>query len=144
MQLHQINTTHKPKKTKRIGRGGKRGTYSGHGGKGQTARSGRKMRPVVRDLIKKYPKLRGHRDHVAGIGPQTVNIDKLEKNFQKGDIVSPNTLYEKNLITRVAGRLTEVKILGKGTIKKALTVQRCSVSKSVKEKIEKAGGAVKA
>jgi large subunit ribosomal protein L15 len=143
MQLHQLTTIHKPKKIKRIGRGGKRGTYSGHGGKGQTARSGRKMKPAIRDFIKKYPKLRGYKNHVVNLGFQTVNVKKLEKNFQTGDIVSPGILYERNLITRVGGKLTGVKILGTGEIKITVTVKGCVVSKSAKEKIEKAGGTVK-
>jgi large subunit ribosomal protein L15 len=143
MQLHQIITIHKPKKGKRVGRGGKRGTYSGRGGKGQTARSGRKMRPMVRDCIKKYPKLRGYKNHVVSAWVQTVNVKKLEKNFQNGDTVNPRILYDKNLITRSGGVLTEVKILGAGEIKMALTVEGCVVSKSAKEKIEKAGGTVK-
>ncbi|HOK35099.1 MAG TPA: hypothetical protein PLL80_00755 [Candidatus Pacearchaeota archaeon] len=59
MQLHQIQPTHKPKDKKRIGRGGKRGTYSGKGIKGQTSRAGAKIRPEIRDFIKKIPKKRG-------------------------------------------------------------------------------------
>jgi large subunit ribosomal protein L15 len=143
MQLHQITTIHKPKKGKRIGRGGKRGTYSGHGGKGQTARSGRKLRPIVRDLIKKYPKLRGYKNHVVGSVPEVMNVGKLADKFEKGEIVSPKTLYEKNLITRVGGVLPLVKILGSGDIKKALTIEGCLVSKSAQDKIVKAGGTVK-
>lgn len=59
MQLHQIQPLHKPKGKKRIGRGGKRGTYSGKGIKGQSSRAGAKIRPEIRDLIKKIPKKRG-------------------------------------------------------------------------------------
>src|SRR4030043_532865 len=55
----QMKPKHKLKKKKRVGRGGKRGTYSGKGIKGQKSRAGRKMVPVIRELIKKYPKLRG-------------------------------------------------------------------------------------
>ncbi|MFH0987396.1 MAG: hypothetical protein V1841_00670 [Patescibacteria group bacterium] len=61
MQLHQIQPLHRGKTKRRVGRGGKRGIYSGRGGKGQTARSGHKVRPDIRDLIKKIPKLRGYR-----------------------------------------------------------------------------------
>jgi large subunit ribosomal protein L15 len=59
MQLHEIQPCQKQKTKKRIGRGGKRGTYSGKGMKGQKSRAGAKIRPEVRDLIKKTPKLRG-------------------------------------------------------------------------------------
>lgn len=142
MQLNQITTIHKPKKGKRVGRGGKRGTYSGHGGKGQTARSGRKFRPAIRDLIKRYPKLRGYKNRPVGKKDEIVNLAALEKRFEKGDAVNPQILYEKNLITRIGGVLPQVKILGKGDIKKPLTVEKCLVSKSAKEKIEKAGGKI--
>lgn len=60
MQLHELKPIHKRKKPKRIGRGGKRGTYSGRGVKGQKARAGRKLKPIIREIIKRYPKIRGH------------------------------------------------------------------------------------
>ena len=63
MQIHELRPKHKTKNSKRVGRGGKKGTYSGRGGKGQTARSGRKMEPVIREIIKRYPKLKGYRYH---------------------------------------------------------------------------------
>jgi large subunit ribosomal protein L15 len=61
MQLHEIKPTHKLKKRKRVGRGGKRGTYSGRGQKGQLSRAGRKLKPLIREIIKRYPKLRGYK-----------------------------------------------------------------------------------
>lgn len=61
MQLHQLKPNNKKRKAKRVGRGGKRGTYSGKGMKGQKSRSGRKFEPIVRGLIKRYPKLRGYK-----------------------------------------------------------------------------------
>ncbi len=61
MQLHQIQTGTRKKEKKRVGRGGKRGTYCGRGIKGQRARAGAKIRPALRDLIKKIPKIRGYR-----------------------------------------------------------------------------------
>jgi len=59
MQLHEIQPIHKNKSKKRVGRGGKRGTYSGRGLKGQKSRAGRKIRPAIRDLMQRTPKLRG-------------------------------------------------------------------------------------
>ena len=61
MQINQLSPKHKEKRKKRIGRGGKKGTYSGKGMKGQRSRAGRKMAPIIRELIKRYPKLRGYR-----------------------------------------------------------------------------------
>ena len=60
MQTHQIKRTHKLKKSKQIARGGRHGKQAGRGGKGQTARAGHSVRPALRDMIKKIPKLRGH------------------------------------------------------------------------------------
>lgn len=59
MQLHTLKPLHSGRSKKRIGRGGKRGTYSGRGQKGQKSRAGRKIRPAMRDLIQRIPKLRG-------------------------------------------------------------------------------------
>lgn len=61
MQLHQIKKTKSSKKKKRIGRGGKKGTYCGKGIKGQKSRAGAKIRPEIRDFIKKIPKVRGYK-----------------------------------------------------------------------------------
>ncbi len=65
MQLHEIQAVHTNKPRKRIGRGGKRGTYSGKGIKGQKSRAGKKIRPAIRDLIQRTPKLRGIRNKGA-------------------------------------------------------------------------------
>ena len=128
---------------KRIGRGGKRGTYCGHGGKGQTARAGRNLRPMVRDILKRYPKLRGYKNRPNFIKPETVNIQILDKKYKEGEIVTPRTLVEKNLVARIQGKYPQIKILGTGEISNKLTVEDCAVSKSAKEKIEKAGGTIK-
>ena len=61
MQLHEIRPIHKKKQPKRIGRGGKHGTYSGKGQKGQKSRAGRRLKPVIRGWIKRYPKLRRYK-----------------------------------------------------------------------------------
>ena len=52
MQIHEIKRKNTNKKSVQIGRGGKRGKTSGRGMKRQTARSGHKDRPVLRDQIK--------------------------------------------------------------------------------------------
>jgi len=143
MQLHELKPIHKRKKGKRIGRGGKRGTYCGRGVKGQKSRAGRKMVPSIRQLIKKYPKLRGYRFKPQRPKPETVDIDILEKNFEKGDLVSPKILLDKKLISRMKGKTPKVKILGRGKLNKNLIVENCQISKSAKEKIEKVKGTIK-
>lgn len=136
MQLHQIKPTHKQKGKKRVGRGGKRGTFSGKGTKGQKSRAGRKMRPELRDFIKKIPKKRGYRFKSIKPKPEIVNLRDLEKCFNEGDVVSPETLLEKRLVGRIKGRIPEVKILGTGGLKKNLKIENCKISESA-EKILK-------
>ena len=143
MQLHQLKPIHKFKKPKRIGRGGKHGTYCGRGIKGQKARAGKKLQPLIREVIKKYPKLRGYRFKSKKEKLAIVNLESLEKRFKSGDIISPKILFERKLIRRIKGRIPKVKILGRGEIKKALQIEGCQLSKSVREKIEKAGGQIK-
>lgn len=145
MQLNQIKPIHRPKKAKRVGRGGKKGTYCGRGIKGQKSRAGRKLKPIIKELIKRYPKLRGYRGKFKGEKEELVilNLENLEKKFEDSEIVSPKTLLEKKLISKIKGRVPKVKILGKGEIKKKIIVENCLVSKQAKEKIEKAGGEIK-
>jgi len=142
MQIHQIKPIHKLKKKKRVGRGGKRGTYSGRGLKGQRSRAGRKFAPVVRELIKKYPKLRGYRFKGTEKNLVAINIEILEKKFKESEIVNPRILLQRKIIRRIKGKSPKVKILGEGKLTKKLTIEKCEVSKRAKEKIEKAGGKV--
>lgn len=137
MQLHQLKPKHKLKKKKRIGRGGKRGTYSGKGIKGQRSRAGRKFAPVIRELIKKYPKLRGHRARRQDKNLAIVNVGDLDKKFKESEVVNPKALLERKLIRRIKGRTPKVKILGNGTLTKKLIIENCEFSKTAKEKIEK-------
>lgn len=152
MQLHELKPIHKKKRLKRVGRGGKRGTYSGRGIKGQKARAGRKLKPVIRELIKKYPKLRGYKfkskvksqKSITGskfaVG---VNLDILEKKFTLGEIITPKALIEKKIIRRIKGRMPKVKILAEGKLTKKLIIEGCQVSKGAAEKIKKAGSIIR-
>lgn len=145
MQLHTLKRKTKNKKDREVGRGGRHAKTSGRGTKGQNARAGRKLRPQLRDIIKKLPKQRGRGKNVNKsfeIRPTAVSLTKLSV-FSAKDIVTNASLFEKGIIEKVKGRIPQVKILGTGTIAIALTVSGCTVSKSAKEAIEKAGGSVK-
>ena len=142
MQLDNIRPRQKIKKRKRIGRGGKRGTYSGRGQKGQKARAGKKLKPVIRSFIKRYPKLRGYKFKKQATKPAILNIDKLDEKFKEGERVNPQSLMEKGLINRIKGKIPEVKILGRGKVNKALIIEGCHISEKAKKNIEKAGGRV--
>lgn len=142
MQIHQLKPEHSKKRKMRVGRGGKKGTYSGRGVKGQKSRAGRKMVPIIRELIKRYPKLRGYKFNMD-TSSVVINLDVLEKTSNEGEIISPENLLKKGLISRIKGRTPDVKILGNGKLTKKLVVEKCKVSKTAKGAIEKAGGNIK-
>ena len=141
MQLHNIQPKTKRKKSKRVGRGATRGMYSGRGRKGQKARSGRKMRPELRDIIKKIHKKRGYRFASIQEKPAVINVGRFYE-FPEGATVSPEILVEKKLVRKTGGRVPRVKILGGGDITQKLVFSGCIFSKEAKEKIEKAGGKI--
>lgn len=147
MQLHTLTKKTKNKKKKIIGRGGKRGTYSGRGQKGQKARAGRKIRPEIRDMLKKIPKRRGHGKNRSRTvnptnrKPEVVNVSDLA--IFTDTPVTPQTLLERKLVRRVGGSVPTVKILGTGALTQKITVEGCLVSDTAREKITQAGGSVK-
>jgi len=143
MQLHQLKPKHKLKKRKRVGRGGKRGTYSGRGIKGQKSRAGRKLKPLIREMIKRYPKLKGYRFRSFPKAVVTVNIKDLDKKFKSLSVINPKSLLKEKLIHKIKGKIPKVKILGKDKPTKALTIKGCDVSKGAKAAIEKSGGTIK-
>ena len=127
---------------KRVGRGIGSGTgkTSTKGHKGQWARSGGGVRPGFEGgqmpLIRRVPK-RGFNNHFRKVY-SIVNLSVLE-NFEAGSVVDIETLNEKGLIKLVKDSLG-LKVLGNGTVSKALTVKAKSFSAAAKEAIEKAGG----
>ena len=143
MQLHELQRKHKNKGKKRVGRGGKKGTYSGKGNKGQKSRAGRKMVPIIRELIKRYPKLKGYRAFVLPKNIVVVNLEVLEKNTKDGETINPEKLIKKGIISNIKGKTPKVKILGTGKITKKLVFENCKFSKSAKEAVEKSGGSIK-
>ncbi|MFA5737044.1 MAG: uL15 family ribosomal protein [Candidatus Paceibacterota bacterium] len=143
MQIQDVKRDTPQKKTKQIGRGGKRGTTAGRGSKGQKARAGHKIRPNLRDQIKKIPKLRGYKFQSKNEKPTPINLETIEKVFVDDSIISPASLAEKKIITRKSGRLPQIKVLGNGIISKKITISGCLISKVAREKVEKAGGKVK-
>ncbi len=147
--LHSLKRSG-PRKADRVGRGqaSGRGKTSGRGTKGQKARAGHKIRPELRDIIKKIPKRRGYGKNrsrtVDGTRPNhtAVSLERLEIAFASGETVSKNSLVEKNILTMRRANSAPIKILGDGTITKKLTVTGIATSASAKSAIEKAGGSV--
>jgi len=142
MQLHQLQRKTKNKTVKRVGRGGLRGKTSGRGTKGQKARAGHRIRPDVREKLKKLPKLRGYNFASIAVKPLVLNVRALEVAFAQGESVNPKVLIERGLLRARKGVTPKVKILGDGELTKKLAVSGCVVSAPAKEKIEKAGGSV--
>lgn len=146
MQIHNLKRKTPNQKVMLVGRGGKRGKTSGRGGKGQTARAGHKTRPEWRDFIKRMPKLRGYSfQSITGVRNPVVavNLDLIDIAYKNGETVKPSTLFAKGVIEQYKGKNQKIKILGSGELKKKVTIVGCTVSKSAKDKIEKAGGSVK-
>lgn len=144
MQTHTLKRRNPNKTSQQVGRSGKRGKTSGRGHKGQKARAGHKIRPEIRDQIKKIPKLRGYRFASIKAKPAVVNLAEISEAFKDGDTVSVSALLEKKLIKREGGKLPTVKILGTGDLSKKVTFEGVVLSETAKQKIEKAGGTVAA
>lgn len=142
MQLNQLKRVTKNKSSKRVARGGKRGKTSGRGTKGQKARAGHRIRPELRDIIKKFPKHRGYNFKSFEIKAQPVNLALIESTFAAGDAVNPETLFAAKCIKRVGGRMPKVKILGTGKLTKKVVVTGCLFSATAKSAIEGAGGTI--
>jgi len=140
MQLHDIKYFSQNKTKKRVGRGGKHGTFSGRGVKGQKSRSGRKLRPEWRDVLKRLPKRRGYK-FKAQTKPVVFNLYQISSLFKENEIVSPEALLKKGLLPAKI-RKGEVKILGEGEINKKLSFKNLKFSQSAEEKIKKAGGTI--
>lgn len=132
---------------RRVGRGqgSKRGKQSGRGGKGQTARAGHKIRPALRDIIKKLPKRRGYGKNrgrtVVGTRMDAIafSVERLAAQFSAGDITRAS-FVEKGIITKRSSQ--PIKIVGGGDLSKKFTLKGISASASAKAAIEKAGGTV--
>ena len=140
MMLHEIRPAEgasKAAKRKGRGHGSGNGKTAGYGHKGQKARSGVKKAGFEggqMPLQRRLPK-RGFNNIFATVYT-TVKLSDLEK-FEAGSVVDANALLEKGIIKKVNDG---VKVLGNGTLTKALTVQVVAYTASAKESIEKAGG----
>lgn len=131
---------HRPKRVGR-GHGSGHGKTSCKGHKGQKARKGLDIRPTFEGgqtpIIRRVPK-RGF-NNIFKIEYEVVNVKDLAERFKPGDLVDPETLKLKGLLK---GKNRLVKILGDGEIDIPLIVKAHAISKSAKEKIEKAGGSI--
>jgi large subunit ribosomal protein L15 len=143
MKLHDLRPDEgAKKKRKRVGRGRSagQGKTAGRGTKGQGARKGGGKGPYFEGgqlpLVRRLPFKRGF-TNIFRIEYQEVNVDRLHERFASGAEVTPQSLAEARLIRDAE---LPVVILGRGKLRKSLTVKAHRFSKSAREKIEAAGG----
>tara|TARA_B100001540_G_C15748092_1_gene615543 strand:- start:557 stop:1012 length:456 start_codon:yes stop_codon:yes gene_type:complete len=143
-----LNTTLQVKTKKiRVGRGigSGKGKTSGRGIKGQKSRSGVAIKSFEGGQMPLYRRLpkRGfnpvNKEKIAKI-----NVDKIQSLFEKkilkeNDKINLQNLKNKNILNK---SYKKIKVLGSGNIKLKLDIEVDFISKSAKEKIEKAGGKI--
>ena len=144
MKIHDVNEgIVKFKRRKRLGRGtgSGLGKTSGRGHKGQHSRSGASQHIAFQggamQMYRRIPKRGFNNKWALKVGE--VNVADLEKNFEAGEEVTPESLKAKNLASY---NYDVLKVLGDGELSKKLKVSAHRFSKSAREKIEKAGGEI--
>jgi large subunit ribosomal protein L15 len=126
---------------KRVGRGpgSGNGKTAGRGYKGAQSRSGWKYKRGFEGgqmpLHRRVPK-RGF-TNIFRTEYDVVNLDQLEKLFEQGATVTVDSLRDAGI---VSSRTALVKVLGRGDVTKALTVQAHKFSGKAAEKLAAAGG----
>ena len=143
MNLNELKYTEGSRTSKRRicrGLGSGLGKNGGSGNKGQKSRSGGGVRPGFEGgqnpIYRRLPK-RGFTNFTK-VEYDVVNVRDLNK-FENETVVTPTLLVEKGLIP---ASYNNVKILGDGELKVALTVKANKFSKSAEEAIKNAGGTV--
>lgn len=132
------------RKTVRLGRGQGSGTgcTAGKGNKGDKCRSGRKNKPYFEGgqttLTRRVPKRGFH--NIFRTEFQTVNVGDLAKIDAGDQEIDAKVLFEKGLI-HSADR--PVKILGGGSIDKAVTIKADAYSQSARDKLKSANATVR-
>jgi large subunit ribosomal protein L15 len=140
MKVHDLQPAPGSNKgRRRVGRGigGKGGKTAGRGTKGQAARGNipAAFEGGQMPLHMRVPKLKGFNNPFR-VEYQAVNLDTLENSGL--DEVSPETLHGKGLVSKAS----LVKVLGRGSVTRAITVKAHAFSKSAEDAITAAGGTV--
>ena len=135
-------------RAKRVGRGigSGKGKTSGRGGKGQTARSGVAINGFEggqTPLHRRLPK-RGFNNKIFQKDYKVVNLGRLQQALDAGKLKADGAIDGKALVA--AGILRRagdgVRLLGKGALKAALTIEVAGASKAAIAAVEAAGGKV--
>lgn len=142
MRLHELYPFPEERKTRRrVGRGtgsGLGGT-SGRGHKGQNARSGGGVRPGFEGgqmpLQRRLPK-RGFKNAPFKTRYGVIDLDTLRELLPEQSEITLKDIYKRGMVH--PSEL--VKILGRGDVSEAISVEAHRFSRSAAEKITKAGG----
>ncbi|SDF71837.1 50S ribosomal protein L15 [Desulfovibrio legallii] len=144
MQLHNLFPFPEERKTRRrVGRGAGSGLggTSGKGHKGQNARAGGGVRPGFEGgqmpLQRRLPK-HGFKNYLFKVTYDVINLDSLTAAFGEQTSITLDDIYARGLARMGA----PVKVLSRGDLSKALTVEAHKFSKAAAEKIRQAGGSV--
>ncbi|HZN06814.1 MAG TPA: 50S ribosomal protein L15 [Pyrinomonadaceae bacterium] len=133
-------STHKKKRVGR-GPGSGLGKTAGRGEKGQKSRSGYSRKIGFEGgqmpLHRRLPK-RGF-TNIFKKRWLEISLASLEQNFEADAEITPEVLHDRGLIKKAK---FDVVVLGNGEVSKPLRVSAHRFTKSAREKIEKAGGAV--
>ena len=142
MKEHELKPpvgSQRPRKRVGRGNGSGHGTYSGRGGKGQTARSGGKIPAWFEGgqmpLQRRVPK-RGFNNSRFRTEYQVVNLEQLESQAGESEFTRER-MAQLGMIDRDGG---PVKVLARGEIGRAVTVQADAFSAAARAAIEAAGG----
>src|SRR5262249_45614472 len=90
-------------------------------------------------LHRRVPK-RGFHNHFR-VEYDVINLDTLAERFDAGSVITPDVLREAGLLP---GSGRKVKVLARGEVSKALTIQAHKFSGKAAEKIAAAGGQAQA
>ncbi len=142
MDLSNLKPSERSKKNKkRVGRGHGtgQGTQAGRGHKGAQSRSGYKRKRGFEGgqmpLHRRVPKRGFH--NPFRVEYAVVNLDTIAERFDPATAITPDLLRESGLAPR--GDMP-IKVLARGDIGKAFTVQAHKFSGKAAEKIAAAGG----
>ncbi|MEM6744180.1 MAG: 50S ribosomal protein L15 [Pseudomonadota bacterium] len=148
MKLHELrDNPGATKKRKRIGRGPGSGTgkTGGRGIKGQKSRSGVAINGYEGGQMPLYQRLpkRGF-NNINAKRHAVINLDLLSKFIEAGKIDASATITEDALVASglVRRKRDGVRLLGRGEVSQALTLEITGASKSAVAAIEKAGGTI--
>jgi large subunit ribosomal protein L15 len=135
-------------RAKRVGRGigSGKGKTSARGGKGQTARTGVALNGFEggqTPLHRRLPK-RGFNNKIFRKDFKVVNLGRLQAALDSGKLKVDGTLDGKALVSSgLLRRLGDgVRLLAKGELRAAITIEVAGASEAAIAAVEKAGGKV--